>query len=132
VARRYLLDTHACVLMLAEPKKLGARARAAIEHVEAGRDEAFLSAVVVAELLMLKDLGRISIGLPQLKAAMEQTPSFRFLGLDLDQLDQFAALASMKDPFDRLIVSAARSIRARLITKDAAISESGLVETVWA
>jgi PIN domain nuclease of toxin-antitoxin system len=118
--------------MLAAPKKLGARARAAIERVEAGHDEAFLPAAVVAELVILKELGRISIGLPQIRAAMEQTPAFRFLALDLDQLDQFAALATVKDPFDRLIVSAARSIRARLITKDAMISESGLVETVWA
>jgi PIN domain nuclease of toxin-antitoxin system len=38
----------------------------------------------------------------------------------------------MRDPFDRLIVSAARAIGAALLTRDGGIAESGLVETMWA
>ena len=35
-------------------------------------------------------------------------------------------------PFDRLIVSATRSVRGTLITRDGALADSGLVETLWA
>jgi PIN domain nuclease of toxin-antitoxin system len=59
------------------------------------------------------------------------TSSLRFLALDLDQLNEFAALVAIRGPFDRLIVSAARSADATLITRDGRITETGLVETVW-
>lgn len=131
MARSYVLDTHACVFMLAAPKKLGAGARAALRRVEAGRDDAWLAAAVVAEVLLLRGLGRVGLGLPELRRAMESAPSLHFAPLDLDQLDQFSSLGSIADPFDRLIVSAARSKGAILITRDATLAEGGLVETLW-
>lgn len=117
--------------MLAAPRKLGARARAALQRVEAGTDEAWVPAAVVAEILILRGLGRVGIGIPELRSTMESTPSFRFSPLDLPQLDEFAALVVLSDPFDRLVVSAARALGARLITRDGVIQESGLVETIW-
>jgi PIN domain nuclease of toxin-antitoxin system len=117
--------------MLAAPRKLGSAARAALGRVEAGQDQAFVPAAVVAEVLILRDLGRVRVGLPELRKATESAPGLRFLPLDLAQLDHFAALVSLRDPFDRLIVSAARAIAAALVTRDGRIAESGLVETVW-
>jgi PIN domain nuclease of toxin-antitoxin system len=55
----------------------------------------------------------------------------RFLPLDLSQLEEFVALTGIRDPFDRLIVSAARHLRASLLTRDASLEETGLVETIW-
>jgi PIN domain nuclease of toxin-antitoxin system len=117
--------------MLASPRKLGARARAIIEKVEAGRDQAWLPAAVVAELLILRGLGKLGIGLPEVKNALESCPNLRFLPLDLVQLEEFAALSAVRDPFDRLMVSASRAMHARLLTRDQALAESGLIETVW-
>lgn len=131
VARRYVLDTHACVFMLTVPRKLGRLARKALEGVEAGRDEALAPAAVIAEVLVLRGLGKVGVGLPELRRAMETSPGFRFLPLDLAQLDEFAALATIRDPFDRLIVSATRSVRGILITRDGTLADSGLVETLW-
>ena len=132
MARRYVLDTHACVFMLTAPHKLGRRARMALNEVEAGHGEAWAPAAVVAEILVLRGLGRVAVGLPELRRTMRANPSFQFLPLDLPQLDEFAALSSIRDPFDRLIVSAARSVRGTLITRDGALADSGLVETLWA
>jgi PIN domain nuclease of toxin-antitoxin system len=131
VSRKYVLDTHACVFMLTAPRKLGAAARAVISRVEAGRDEAWLPAVAVTEIIMLRENGRLGVGLPELRRAIDGSPSLRFLALDLGQLDEFASLATIRDPFDRLIVSAARSLRATLITRDAALQDTGLVDTIW-
>ena len=127
----YVLDTHACVFALGAPAKLGAKARSAMRAVEEGRGEAWIPAAVVAEIVLLRELGRIEIGLAHLKTAMEQAPGLRFLSLDLDQLDEFAALGAIRDPFDRLIVSAARAVGAKLVTRDRSLGEHGLVQTVW-
>ena len=128
----YVLDTHACVFSLVAPKKLGVKARKAMELVEAGQGEAWIPAAVVAEIVLLRELGRIEIGLAHLRTAMEQAPSLRFLSLDFRQLDEFATLAALRDPFDRLIVGATRSVGAKLVTRDRAIDALGLVQTVWA
>ena len=127
----FVLDTHACVYSLVAPAKLGNKARRALRSVEAGRGEAWIPAAVVAELVLLRELGRIEIGLPQLRTALERAPALRFLALDLRQLDEFAVLGAIHDPFDRLIVAACRALGAKLLTKDRAVEEWGLVQTIW-
>ena len=103
-----------------------------IERVEAGHDQAWIPAAVAAEIVLLHERGRSRIGLPQLREAMEHVPSLRFLPLDLDQVDHFVSLTSIRDPFDRLIMSAARSLRADLISRDEKLAEGGFVGVVWA
>ena len=127
----YVLDTHTCIFALVAPAKLGRKATKVLERVESGHDVAWIPAAVVAEIVILRELGKITIGLPHLRTALEQTPALRFLALDFDQLDEFAGLGAIRDPFDRLILSAARSRGAKLITKDAEVEELGLVQTVW-
>ena len=127
----YVLDTHALVFALTAPSKLGAGARKAFRQIESGRHIAWIPAVVAAELTLLHELGRIRIGLSELKDAMEGVPSLRFLPLDLGQIDDFAALGSMREAFDRFIVAATRSVGGKLITRDQRIIDAGLVQTVW-
>jgi PIN domain nuclease of toxin-antitoxin system len=55
----------------------------------------------------------------------------RFLALDLRQLDEFAANVAIRDPFDRLIVSACRAVGSSLISRDARLADSGLVRVIW-
>ena len=90
-----------------------------------------MPAAVAAELLLLRELGRVAVGLPQLQAAFRGTPALQFLPLDLPQLEEFATLTGIRDPFDRMIVGAARHLRASLLTRDARLEKSGLVETIW-
>jgi PIN domain nuclease of toxin-antitoxin system len=40
-------------------------------------------------------------------------------------------IAAVRDPFDRLIVAAARSLRRPWLSADDAIAASGLVEVIW-
>ena len=127
----YVLDTHAFVLSLAAPKKLGREAARILRRIERGQDQAFLPAVAAAEIALLHDLGRIDIGVAELKAALVDAPSVRFLPLDLAQVESFATLHAVRDPFDRLIVAAALATGSRLLSKDPALAESGLVPVVW-
>jgi len=127
----YVLDTHACLFALAAPKKLGRRARRALDQADAQGQDVWLPAAVAAEVVMLKELGRTDLGVPALRQALEHS-CWRFLPLDLRQIDEFAALTAIRDPFDRLIVAAARSTGAKLISRDAALQKLGLVEVIWA
>ena len=129
---RFVVDTHACVFALTAPRRLGGRARKALQQVEVGVAEAWIPAAVVAEVVLLHELGRIDIGLAHLKSACEESPGLRFLPLDLRQMDEFAGLTGLRDPFDRLIVGATRALGAKLLSKDGVLAGHGLVQTVWA
>jgi len=52
---------------------------------------------VVAEIVLLFEIGRTTIGLPQLQELFQEGGMLRFLPLDLDQLNEFAALASIHE-----------------------------------
>jgi PIN domain nuclease of toxin-antitoxin system len=127
---KYVLDTHAFVFALREPKRLGRRARAVLTRIDAGKDDGMVPAAVAAEVILLREKARTAIGLPELKQALSAT-RWSFVPLDLEQLDRFATLGALVDPFDRLIVAAALARDARLISRDQRIGESGLVDVVW-
>jgi len=124
------VDTHALLWNLTRPARLRPGARRALKEVDRGAAAAWLPAAVAIEVVLLQQLGRTSVGVPELRDLIEQG-SLSFLPLDLEQLDEFAALSSIKDPFDRLIVAAARRIDGALITRDETLSEGGLVRVIW-
>ena len=75
-----------------------------MRQIEAGRATARVPAAVAAEIVLLRELGRIGIGLAELKTAMEKAPSLRFLPLDLAQVNEFAAHSGVRDPFDQIFI----------------------------
>jgi PIN domain nuclease of toxin-antitoxin system len=126
-----VLDTHALVWYLARPERLGRAARRVLREVDRGRAGALVPAIAAVELALLRGLGRTRLGIPELEATLERNAAISVLALDLEQAREFAALEALRDPFDRMIVAAARASRAPLVTADAAISSSGLVSVVW-
>jgi PIN domain nuclease of toxin-antitoxin system len=58
--------------------------------------------------------------------------SVELLPLDPEVAVEAANLSAMGgDPADHMIVATARSLRAPLVTADANIAESGMVEVIW-
>jgi PIN domain nuclease of toxin-antitoxin system len=129
--RRACIDTHALVWYLSRPKRLGRSARSLLREADSGRVSVLVPAIVAIELSLLREAGRDIVGVPQLEALLAAQPAFRLLPLDLPQAREFAFLQSVRDPFDRLILAAARMTGAPLITADATIHSSALVEAVW-
>lgn len=127
----YVLDTHAFVWWAQRPTRLGRGARRALRAVDAAQARAYVPAVVGVELSLLQEAGRRVPTVAELGAATERNSEVRILSLDLRQATEFALLSSLDDPFDRLIVAAARALARPLITGDSRIAESGLVEVVW-
>jgi len=87
--------------------------------------------IVGVEVALLSEAGRVGLGVAELQAGIQRNPSLRILLHDLEQALEFALLRSLKDPFDRMIVAAARATKRPLITADERIRDSDLVEVVW-
>lgn len=128
---RACIDTHALIWYLSRPRKLGRSAARRLREADAGRCEILVPAIVLVELTLLREAGRNVIGVPQVEALLAAQPAFQLQPLDMAQATEFALLDSLPDPFDRLIVAAARSTDVPLISADTVIDASALVETVW-
>ena len=125
-----VLDTHAFVFYV-EGRGLGDAAKRALRQVDRGRRRAYLPAIVPIELALLRERGRVAVGVAELAATLARNPEIRVLPLDLEQAREFVALVGVRDPFDRIVVAAARTSGGVLLTADVAISRSGLVEVEW-
>lgn len=126
------LHRHARVdLVSIRPKRLGRSAARLLRDADSGRAEILIPAIVAIELTLLREAGRNVVGVPQLEALVATKPAFALLPLDLRQAGEFILVGTLEDPFDRLVVAAARAAGAPLVTSDTGIEESALVETIW-
>jgi PIN domain nuclease of toxin-antitoxin system len=113
--RWVVVDTHVLVWYLVRPARLAKSARRVLAQVDRGRAQAWVPGIVAAEL----------------EATLGRNPGLRLSSIDLEQIREFALLGALRDPFDRLLVAAARAVKAPLVTADGAIGASGLVEVIW-
>ena len=58
-------------------------------------------------------------------------PAYHLFDVTLEQLYLADELRFSRDPFDALIVAAARTLDLALLTRDAAIRASGAVRVIW-
>ena len=102
-----------------------------LRDVDRGHCRAWIPAIVPVELALLRERGRSAIGVPELETTLARNAELQLLPLDLAQAREFVMLPGMHDPFDRMIVAAARVVGGPLLSADAAIADSGLVQVVW-
>jgi PIN domain nuclease of toxin-antitoxin system len=127
-----LLDTHALVWAVAEPKRLTRAAAAAIRraHREGGLA---ISAITLWELAALVARGRI-----QAYGTVDASVRLLIEGVVVKPITpEIAALATQfsddypRDPADRLIGATARAEGLLLVTRDENIRQSPLLRTIW-
>lgn len=129
--KAYVLDTHAFVWWTTKPGKLGRAAKRALFAVDRGKAEALVPSIVGVELALIAEAGRRVPTPADLQAATRRNSSVRVLLQDLGQVLEFAVLPALADPFDRMVVAAARAAKLPLITADTTIADSALVDVVW-
>jgi PIN domain nuclease of toxin-antitoxin system len=125
-----LLDTHAALWFLQGDPRLGEGARQRISGLD--RDEIHICDLLLFELSLLVSRGRVTINGPLSPFLRDFASNFHVLPVD----PGIAALAvelplPQADPFDRIFVATASRHKLPFVTRDRAIRESGLVETVW-
>ncbi|HUI44172.1 MAG TPA: type II toxin-antitoxin system VapC family toxin [Terriglobia bacterium] len=127
-----LLDTHALVWAVAEPRRLSRAAASAIRRARTA-DGLAIAAITLWELAALVARGRV-----RAYGTVEASVRLLIEGVTVKPLTpEIAALAAQfphdysSDPADRLIGATARAEGLVLITRDEGIRRSPLLKTVW-
>jgi PIN domain nuclease of toxin-antitoxin system len=130
-----MLDTHALVWWVAEPKRIPAPARRLLDAAVKARDTIAISSISIWEIAMLVDRGRLklTIGVDQWIAHVEALPFLRFVPVDNRIALKAVHLGDFphRDPADRIIVATATGLSATLVSADARIRALDSIDTIW-
>ncbi len=131
----YISDAHALLWHLYWPQRLGKAAQQVFYDVDAGQAVIVIPAVVVAEVIMVVQKGRLSGAsldhlIPYLHS-MNESENYPLAPLLPKTVIASHEHTIIPDIFDRLIVTEAIFKDLSIITRDQTIRESGLVSTIW-
>jgi PIN domain nuclease of toxin-antitoxin system len=93
----------------------------------------YVPVAVIWEVTLLARGVRINLHRPvrEFFADLFSNPAYQAHPLDPAQVFDAGDLRAVRDPFDALICSAARDLGLPLISRDAGITDSQHVKTVW-
>ena len=128
---RFLVDTHALWWYLHSPDRLSPAASAVFRLAETGNADIVVPAIVVAEFHFLSvKLGR-TLAPTALLDTLESVAGIRMSELGRAQIERVADFPEIPDIHDRLIAAESAAFDMPLITKDAVLSASPQIETIW-
>ena len=126
-------DTHALVFHAAGTGKLGPRAAAFFDRCERRAAILYVPTIVIWECSLLARVSRINLR-RTVRAFFDDlfsNPAYHPFDLTPEQVFLADELRFTRDPFDALIVAAARTLALPLLTRDADIRASGAVRVIW-
>jgi len=124
-----VLDTHAWIWLLSDPKRLSRRAAREIQRAK----RVGLSAISLWELSMLVHKKRVELDrglLEWMELALDE-PRFEILPLTPAVAALGSELEIHGDPADRMIAATALLTGATLVTKDVQLRQYQAIKTVW-
>jgi PIN domain nuclease of toxin-antitoxin system len=124
-----VLDTHAVVWWAGDPRRLSAKAAAAIDKAES----VGLPTIVFWETALLVRKGRLDLGMSaqEWMEKIQLIPRIAPLPLTPEVAVLADSLSMHADPVDRFVVATAIHHRFPLITKDRLLRRLKIVKTVW-
>jgi PIN domain nuclease of toxin-antitoxin system len=133
VADAAVTDTHALIFHAAGSGRLGPRAAAHFDACERREAIVYVPVTVMWEVVLLARAVRINLHRPvrSFFDDLFSNPAYQPLDTTAEQVLMADEMRFTRDPFDALIVAAARDLRLPLLTRDAAIRESGTVTILW-
>jgi PIN domain nuclease of toxin-antitoxin system len=118
----FLLDTHAFLWSVLEPKRLGEKSRAVVAEPA---NEVFVSAVTFWEISLKVGLGKLKLEgcRPETLLEAARAQAFKLLPLSPEDASTFHHLprTGHRDPFDRMLIWQAIRGSHTLITQDSGI-----------
>jgi PIN domain nuclease of toxin-antitoxin system len=130
-----VLDTHALVWWVSEPKRVPATARRLIDTAMRDTNPIAVSSISVWEVAMLVARQRLAFSIDPAAwlARVEALPFLSFVPVDNRIAVRAVHLEGFpnRDPADRIIVATAIGIGATLVTGDAQLRAYRSVKTVW-
>jgi PIN domain nuclease of toxin-antitoxin system len=128
-----LLDTHAWLWWLGEPKRLGAGAAAALARAVED-DAVHISTISAWEVALLIERGRLELdrSAEELVRATEALPFVEFVDVDARIAARSVRLElPHPDPADRLIAATAELLGCPLVTADRRLRDAPWLTTIW-
>ncbi len=129
-----VLDTHALVFWVSDPKRLSAKARLSIRK-NLKQKTVYVSAISVWEIAMLVTKGRLmlTMDVESWLDKVEGLPGIQFVPIDTVIARKSVMFPGTlhPDPADRIIIATARQLGATLITSDLKIRSYEHVKTLW-
>lgn len=130
-----LLDTHALVWWVSDPKRVPVKARRLIERAVEERDPVAVSSISIWEIVQLVARGRLTLTVDADTwiASVEALPFLTFIPVDNRIATRSVRLEKFphRDPADRMIVATALGLGAALVTADDRLRAYRAVRTVW-
>lgn len=125
-------DTHA-LLYHAAGRGLGPKAAAVFQAAEARRAVIYVPIAVIWEVTLLARAGKINLRRTPRVFFVDLFTNVAYQPYDLTREQVFEAdeLRFTRDPFDGLIVAAARALELPLLTRDTVIVASKAVTVMW-
>lgn len=82
----FVADTHAFVWFLTAPQRLGRRARRLLAAADEGRSLCVVPAIALVEIALLKERGRVAIGVDAVLRAIDGHRGCAILALDAERV----------------------------------------------
>jgi PIN domain nuclease of toxin-antitoxin system len=130
----YVTDAHPLIwYVTSQRNKLSSRALGAFQDAERGEAFIYIPAGALWEISRLEKEGKITLNKPYVTWARDllDKSCFECVPIDETVVAEARNYAFNRDAFDASIVATARLKDLPLITKDSAITNSGLVEIWW-
>jgi PIN domain nuclease of toxin-antitoxin system len=130
----YVTDTHPLVWYAGNRhSSLSAKVLSVFQKAENAKVLIYVPSVVFWEIALLNKTGRIKLGenFERWSARLLSKNGFAATHLETEIIAEACGYNFNNDPFDAVIVATARLLDLPLIRKDAAITESNLIEIYW-
>jgi PIN domain nuclease of toxin-antitoxin system len=126
-------DTHALLYHASGSPRLGKRAAAHFAACERHEAILYVPAAVMWEVALLARGARVNLRRTprEFFADLYSNPGYQPYDLNAGQIFDADDLRINRDPFDALIVAAARALDLPLLTRDTAITDSATVKVLW-
>lgn len=126
-------DTHALVFHAAGGRVLGRKASAHFDACERQQALLYVPVAVMWEMSLLARVSRINLRRPvrSFFDDLFSNPCYQPIDLSAEQVYVADELRFTRDPFDALIVAAARTVNLPLLTRASDIGASGAVRVIW-
>jgi len=130
-----VLDTHALVWWVSDPRQIPARARRLVQDAVGRSQQIAVSSISMWEIAQLVERGRLELAIDAETwlTAVQSLPFLTFVPVDSAIAIRAVNLPDFpnRDPADRFIVATALSLGATLITADRRMRGYDAVSTVW-
>ncbi|MGD0712538.1 MAG: PIN domain-containing protein [Bacteroidales bacterium] len=127
----YVTDAHGFLWFLSKDKKLGKNALEIFRACDKGKEIVVVPSIVLLECMYVCEKKRIEFEFQEIMQKIQGTFNYPVYPLDEEVILECQSIRQIAEVHDRIIVATAKLLNAKLITRDANITDSKIVETIW-